>query len=140
LKYGKPNVVKALVALGQETRLAVFRYLIPQGPEGVPAGDLSAALGVLPNALSFHLNRLESAGLIRARREGRFMFYAANYQDIQDLLGFLTEDCCGNVPEGCSSSRSKSQPKRFTCGGTKKSSRRRAAAKPRRRTTVKTGG
>jgi ArsR family transcriptional regulator len=49
-------MVKALAALGQETRLAVFRYLIPQGPEGVPAGDLSAALGVLPNALSFHLN------------------------------------------------------------------------------------
>ena len=137
-------MVKALAALGQETRLAVFRYLIFQGPEGVPAGDLSAALGVLPNALSFHLNRLESAGLIRARREGRFMFYAANYQDIQDLLGFLTEDCCGNVPEGCppvcSSSTSKSQPKRSTCGGTKKSFRRRAAAIPRRRTTVKTGG
>ncbi len=112
------DIVKALTALGQETRLAVFRHLMPQGPQGQPAGEIGDALDVPPNALSFHLNRLESAGLIQARRQGRFMFYAAQYEKIRGLLDFLTEDCCGNVPDGClpicPTSQPKSQPKSKT--------------------------
>ena len=95
------DAVAGLVALGHEARLAVFRLLIPQGQRGLPAGEIGQRLGIPPNGLSFHLTRLEHAHLITSCREGRRIFYAANYERAADLIAFLTDDCCANAPEGC---------------------------------------
>ncbi len=92
---------KAFEALAHETRLAVFRLLIPAGPEGLPAGVIGNRIGLLPNALSFHLGRLTNSGLLRMRRSGRNQYYAVDYQRLSALVGFLVEDCCANAPEGC---------------------------------------
>ncbi len=70
--------VKAFEALAHETRLAVFRLLIPAGPEGLAAGVIGERLDVPPNSLSFHLGRLANAGLVSARREGRHLYYAVH--------------------------------------------------------------
>jgi ArsR family transcriptional regulator len=87
--------VRALAALAQENRLAVFRALVRAGPEGLCPGDLSAKLDVAGPTLSFHLAQLRDAGLVSARREGRSLLYAANYPAMNGLVGFLTENCCG---------------------------------------------
>lgn len=91
--------IDALAALAQETRLAVFRLLVRAGPEGLIAGDIAAAASVVPSTLSHHLGHLERAGLATSRRDGRQVVYAANYDGIRDLLGFLTDDCCAGRPE-----------------------------------------
>jgi len=96
------NAVEALGALAQETRLTVFRLLVRAGPDGLAAGDVAERLGVPPATLSFHLKALEHAGLLRARRDGRQIFYAAHYQGMRSLLAFLTEECCQDHPEICS--------------------------------------
>ncbi len=88
-------------ALAHQTRLAVFRLLIPAGPEGVAAGEIGERLQVPPHRLSFHLRRLAIAGLIRARREGRHLYYAADYAYVSELVGFLVNDCCADAPAGC---------------------------------------
>jgi ArsR family transcriptional regulator, arsenate/arsenite/antimonite-responsive transcriptional repressor len=93
------DAVNALSALAQETRLAVFRHLVVAGKEGVPAGQIAAALSVPAPTLSFHLKELERAGLITSRRESRLIFYCANYSGMKGLLDFLTEDCCCGHPE-----------------------------------------
>jgi ArsR family transcriptional regulator len=85
----------ALGALAQETRLAVFRLLVTQGPAGLPAGAVAERLGVLPASLTFHLQQLAHAGLITQRRLGRQQIYAAEYACMNDLLAYLTENCCG---------------------------------------------
>jgi DNA-binding transcriptional ArsR family regulator len=90
-----------LAALAQDTRLAVFRLLIRQAPEGLPAGRVAAEVGVAPATLSFHLAQLERAGLLTADRRGRQIYYAAHPEGIRGLLSFLTEDCCGGRPELC---------------------------------------
>lgn len=95
------DAVVGLVALAHEARLAVFRLLIPQGQRGLPAGEIGQRLGIPPNGLSFHLTRLENAHLVTSCREGRQIFYAANYESAADLMAFLTDDCCANAPEGC---------------------------------------
>ena len=87
--------VTALAALAHDSRLAVFRLLVEAGPEGLPAGQLSDRLGVPPSSLSFHLKELSHAGLVSSRQEGRFVIYAASFAAMNDLLGFLTENCCG---------------------------------------------
>ena len=94
--------VRALGALAQETRLAVFRLLVQAGPEGVAAGGIAARIGVEPATLSFHLKELVGAGLLTARRESRQIFYAADFDGMRRLLGYLTEDCCQGRPEICS--------------------------------------
>lgn len=91
----------ALTALANDTRLAVFRMLVQQGPDGMPAGEIGADLKVAAATLSFHLKELERAGLIHARRAGRQIFYAADYARMRGLLTFLTEDCCGGHPDIC---------------------------------------
>lgn len=96
------TAVEALGALAQETRLTVFRLLVRAGPEGLAAGDVAERLGVAPATLSFHLKELEHAGLLRARRDGRQIFYATDYQGMRSLLAFLTEECCQGHPEICS--------------------------------------
>ncbi len=93
----KTDVVTALGALAQDNRLEVFRLLVQAGPEGMPAGAVAEALGLAPNTLTFHFDRLRMAGLVTARREGRSMIYAAQFDTMNALLGFLTENCCGGV-------------------------------------------
>lgn len=96
-----PNAVEALSALAQDTRLSVFRLLVRAGPDGMPAGEIAEELGVRPNTLSTHLTILEHAGLLGSRREGRSIIYAADYDRMRDLLGFLMEDCCAGRAEIC---------------------------------------
>jgi ArsR family transcriptional regulator len=90
----KSNAVAALAALAQDNRLDVFRLLVQAGPEGMSAGQVAYALDLAPNTLTFHFDRLRSAGLVTVRREGRSMIYAAQYDAMKALLGFLTDNCC----------------------------------------------
>lgn len=93
----KTDAVTALAALAQDSRLDVFRLLVQAGPQGMPAGAVAEALGLAPNTLTFHFDRLRIAGLVTVRREGRSMIYAAQFDTMNALLGFLTENCCGGV-------------------------------------------
>jgi len=93
--------VGALSALAQDTRLTVFRKLVQAGPPGMTAGDIADALGALPSTMSHHLGLLERAGLVRSRRDGRMVIYAADYEGTRQLLAFLMEDCCQGHPEIC---------------------------------------
>ncbi len=97
------SAVDAWGALAHESRLAIFRLLVPEGPDGLPAGEIGQRLGIAANALSFHLTRLRYAGLVSVRRNGQQMIYAAAYDGMQRLMGFLTENCCQNTAQGCSS-------------------------------------
>lgn len=94
----KRDAVTALAALAQDNRLDVFRLLVQAGPDGMPAGAVAEGLDLAPNTLTFHFDRLRTAGLVTVRREGRSMIYAARYETMNDLLGFLTDNCCGGVP------------------------------------------
>lgn len=96
-----PRAVEALSALAHGHRLAVFRLLVRAGLHGLPAGEIAREVGVLPNTLSTHLAILERARLIRSRREGRSVIYAADYDGMRDLLAFLAADCCAGRPEIC---------------------------------------
>jgi len=90
----KIDAIEALSALAQENRLDVYRLLVEAGPEGMAAGEISAKLGVSPNTLTFHFDRLRHAALVTVRREGRSMIYAARFDTMNDLVGYLTENCC----------------------------------------------
>lgn len=89
------TAVRALGALAQDSRLQVYRLLVQAGPEGVAASDIAERLGVPANTLSFHLKSLSHASLVLSRQDGRFIYYSANYQQMNSLLGFLSENCCG---------------------------------------------
>jgi DNA-binding transcriptional ArsR family regulator len=93
----KMDAVAALSALAQDNRLDVFRLLVQAGPDGMQAGAIAEALGLAPNTLTFHFDRLRMAGLVTVRREGRSMIYAAQFETMNALLGFLTENCCGGA-------------------------------------------
>jgi len=86
--------VRALAALAQDTRLAVYRLLVQQGPSGMAAGEIASALRISPATLSFHLKELSNAGLVVSRQESRFIFYSADFTAMNQLLAFLTENCC----------------------------------------------
>jgi ArsR family transcriptional regulator, arsenate/arsenite/antimonite-responsive transcriptional repressor len=90
----KSDAVAALSALAQDNRLDVFRLLVRAGPDGMSAGEVAEALRIAPNTLTFHFDRLRHAGLIAVRREGRSMIYAARFETMNALLGYLTENCC----------------------------------------------
>ena len=92
------SAIAALAALAQESRLATFRLLVQAGPAGMAASKIAEALGMPPSSLSFHLKELSHAGLIRPRQEGRFIIYAAQFETMNGLLAFLTENCCGGNP------------------------------------------
>jgi ArsR family transcriptional regulator, arsenate/arsenite/antimonite-responsive transcriptional repressor len=93
----KPDALAALSALAQENRLDAYRLLVQAGPEGVSAGEVATSLGLSPNTLTFHFDRLREAGLVTVRRDGRSMIYAAQYDTMNALLGYLTENCCGGA-------------------------------------------
>lgn len=88
------TAITALSALAQETRLAVFRLLVQAGPNGLAAGEIAARLNIQAATLSFHLRELSHAGLARASRHSRSIVYAADFNRMRELLGFLTENCC----------------------------------------------
>jgi ArsR family transcriptional regulator, arsenate/arsenite/antimonite-responsive transcriptional repressor len=96
----KIDAVGALAALAQDNRLDVYRLLVQAGPEGVSAGEIATRLDIPPSGLTFHLDRLRHAALVTVKREGRSMIYAARYETMNDLLGYLTENCCGSA-SGC---------------------------------------
>ena len=95
------NVIVALGALAQESRLQVYRRLMRAGPEGISAGDLAEHVGVSRSSLSFHVAQLERAGLVQARRQHRNIFYSVEIDAMRQLLAFLTQDCCNGNPEIC---------------------------------------
>jgi DNA-binding transcriptional ArsR family regulator len=97
----KTDVIAALAALAQDNRLDVFRLLVQAGPEGMSAGAVASALDLAPNTLTFHFDRLRTAGLVAVRRDGRSMIYAAQFGIMNTLLSYLTENCCRGAPETC---------------------------------------
>jgi ArsR family transcriptional regulator len=103
----KQMAISALAALAQETRLDVFRVLVQAGPEGLPAGSIGAALDIPSATLSFHLKELRSAGLVRCERQGRSRIYSPDFSVTNDLIRFLTANCCqgadgtGTPGDGC---------------------------------------
>lgn len=94
----EPDVLKALAALAQETRLRIFRLLVVAGPDGLTPSHMAEQLGAAPTALSFHLKELSHAGLVDAERDGRHLIYRAAIPQMNDLLGFLTAHCCQGQP------------------------------------------
>ena len=104
-KYGcvmrNEDGVQALAALAHVHRLAVFRALVERGPEGLPAGAIADAIGLAPSSLTFHLHHLHRAGLVTQRRESRQLFYAADFSVMNELVGYLTENCCGGDATAC---------------------------------------
>jgi ArsR family transcriptional regulator, arsenate/arsenite/antimonite-responsive transcriptional repressor len=93
--------IEAFGALAQGKRLEVFRRLVRAGPEGLPAGGVARALDAPANTMSTHLAILERAGLVTSRREGRFVYYAAAFDRVRDLVGFLLADCCAGDATVC---------------------------------------
>jgi ArsR family transcriptional regulator, arsenate/arsenite/antimonite-responsive transcriptional repressor len=95
------QAVIALTALSQETRLRIFRLLVPVGELGVAAGEIAERLEIPPATLTFHLKELAHAGLVESRREGRSIIYSLRAKGMQELLMFLAKDCCQGQPELC---------------------------------------
>ena len=91
------QIIDALSALAQATRLAVYRLLVEGGPEGLPAGAIGEKLDLPPATLSFHLAHLARAGLLRSRQDGRFIIYSTDFENMNRLVGYLTENCCGGA-------------------------------------------
>jgi DNA-binding transcriptional ArsR family regulator len=122
-KYGimeKVDIIAALAALAQETRLDIFRLLVQAGPDGLPAGNIGERLGLPSATLSFHLNQLRHAGLVTFRRESRSLIYSAEIANMNALMAYLTENCCQGDPAACGA---------VICDGTK-------LEKPKRRKTT----
>jgi ArsR family transcriptional regulator len=95
------SAVAALAALAQETRLSAFRLLVQAGPQGLAAGDIAEKLQVPSATLSFHLKELSHSTLVTSRQDGRFIYYAVNFENMAALMTFLTQNCCQGMPEEC---------------------------------------
>jgi DNA-binding transcriptional ArsR family regulator len=95
------GAVTALAALAQETRLSIYRLLVEAGPEGVAAGRIGETLKVPGATMSFHLKELVRAGLVSARQEKQFIFYAVDFERMAELMTFLTQNCCHGMPQEC---------------------------------------
>jgi DNA-binding transcriptional ArsR family regulator len=106
------DVVTALAALAQENRLDVYRLLVQAGPAGMTAGAIAEQLGIAPNTLTFHFDRLRHAALVSVRREGRSMIYAARYERMNGLVAYLTENCCQGTGSDCGAASCIPDPKR----------------------------
>jgi len=95
------EVIEALGALAHGHRLAIYRLLVEQGPEGLPAGDIGERVGLQPSSLTFHLQSLQRAGLITHIRASRQLIYSADFGAMNDLVGFLTDKCCSAGSSSC---------------------------------------
>ncbi len=118
-----PGALRALEALAQDSRLAVFRLLVEAGPKGLAAGDIAEHMDLPAPTLSFHLSQLKNAGLLACRRDGRSLIYSADFEAMDELVGFLTENCCGG--EQCAPAR-RAAPRKGRANATaQRASRRR---------------
>jgi ArsR family transcriptional regulator len=99
------RAIEAFGALAHEYRLAIYRLLVEQGPDGLPAGAIGEAVGLQPSSLTFHLQNLHRAGLIVQRRESRSLIYSVDFAAMNDLLGYLTENCCAGGGGSCATAR-----------------------------------
>jgi len=106
------EAVVALEALAQESRLGIFRLLVEAGPEGLPAGGIAARMKLPGPTLSFHLAQLKHAGLVSCRREGTSLIYSAEFEAMNGLVGFMTENCCGGDASQCAPVRAPVSSKR----------------------------
>jgi DNA-binding transcriptional ArsR family regulator len=95
------HAVEALGALAHEYRLSVYRLLVEQGPEGLSAGAIAAAVGLAPSSLTFHLQNLHRAKLIVQRRASRSLIYSVDFAAMNELVGYLTENCCAGSGGSC---------------------------------------
>ncbi|MBX9992956.1 ArsR/SmtB family transcription factor [Phreatobacter oligotrophus] len=95
------DAIASLAALAQPTRLATFRLLVAQEPEGIAAGEIGRMLGVVQNTMSAHLSVLTRAGLVRSERRGRVMIYHAELDHFRAVALYLVDDCCGGRSEIC---------------------------------------
>jgi ArsR family transcriptional regulator, arsenate/arsenite/antimonite-responsive transcriptional repressor len=95
------TVIDSLSALAHEHRLAIYRLLVQRGPEGLPAGIIGERIGLQPSSLTFHLQNLQRAGLMRRQRIGRQLIYSADYDAMSGLIGYLTENCCMAASAQC---------------------------------------
>ncbi|HEY4091678.1 MAG TPA: metalloregulator ArsR/SmtB family transcription factor [Luteibacter sp.] len=95
------DAIKVLSALAQDSRLAIFRLLIEQGPDGLPVGVIGERLGLPSATLSFHLKELLHAGLVTSRQSGRFIYYAPVIASVNDLVGYLMDNCCAGSGGTC---------------------------------------
>lgn len=95
------SAVASLAALSHAQRLRIFRLLVREGPNGMPASEIADLVGATPTAASFHLKELDRSGLIFATRDGRYIRYAVHVEGMRQLLEYLTEDCCQGQPELC---------------------------------------
>jgi DNA-binding transcriptional ArsR family regulator len=109
-----PSVIEALGALAHEHRLAIYRLLVQRGPEGLPAGVIGQRIGLLPSSLTFHLQNLQRAGLITQRRDSRQLFYSVDFTVMNGLVGYLTENCCGNSGTECAPGCAPATPAKVT--------------------------
>ncbi|MDB5855314.1 MAG: ArsR family transcriptional regulator [Herminiimonas sp.] len=107
------TVIAALGALAQPSRLAVFQLLVQAGPGGVAATRIAEALDIPPSSLSFHLKELMHAGLLTQAKQSRSLIYSVNFETMNGLLGFLTQNCCGGNP--CSPVRVRECTPEGTC-------------------------
>lgn len=112
------DALAALGALAQESRLAIFRYLVEIGPDGSPVGRIAASLDLPAATLSFHLKELSHAELLVSRQDGRFIWYAANFDAMNGLIAYLTDNCCAGQSGACVA----------TCAPKQTKNRRRVAA------------
>jgi DNA-binding transcriptional ArsR family regulator len=96
------QAVASLAALAQESRLLVYRLLVEAGPTGLSVGEIGASVRIAPATLSFHLKELSHAGLVESRQEGRYIYYSARYAAMDELLAYLTRNCCAG--DGCGTS------------------------------------
>jgi ArsR family transcriptional regulator, arsenate/arsenite/antimonite-responsive transcriptional repressor len=96
-----PKVIDALGALAHEHRLAIYRLLVQRGPDGLPAGTIGERVGLVPSSLTFHLQNLQRAGLITQQRVSRQLIYSADFDAMSELIGYLTENCCGQGSTEC---------------------------------------
>jgi ArsR family transcriptional regulator, arsenate/arsenite/antimonite-responsive transcriptional repressor len=114
------EIINALRALAHEYRLAIYRLLVEQGPEGMAAGAIGERVGLVPSSLTFHLQSLQRAGLITQLRASRQLIYSADYAVMNALVGYLTDKCCAASGDACAT---QCKPVRVT-----KTARRRNAA------------
>jgi ArsR family transcriptional regulator len=109
-----PAVITALGALAHGHRLAIYRLLVERGPEGLPAGAIGDRAGLLPSTLTFHLQNLQRAGLITQQRVGRQLFYSVDFDVMNGLVGYLTENCCRDSGAECCAPAQATKPVKRT--------------------------